>query len=546
MKKTWWKEAVVYQVYWRSFFDTNGDGYGDLEGVICKLDYIKELDVDIIWLNPCYASPDIDNGYDISDYYAIMPKAGDLRILKKLLQETHQRGMKLILDLVVNHTSDQHPWFLESRKSKDNPFRDYYIWRKGKPGGEPPNNWRAYFTPSAWTYDEVTGEYYFHSFAVEQPDLNWESPKLREEIYTMMRYWLDQGFDGFRLDAIALLAKPKDFPDAINPNNIRYLTNNSRVHTYLREMNQKVFSHYDILTVGEVAFASPEEGLKYVDESRGELNTLFHFEICDEMTTWEPLRFKAIQRRWYEGLWGRGWNSQFLNNHDQTRLVSRFGNDQEYRIESAKLFATMLHTLPGMPYIYQGEEIGMTGVHFDSIEDYHDIAMKNKYQEDIAKGKDPQAELESLRSLSRDNARTPMQWNDTEHAGFTKGTPWMKVNPNYGQIHVGKVRTDPNSIYTFYKRLIQLRKENEVIVYGTYEPIQEDDLQIYSYFRTWENEKWLILLNVSDQPALFYVPMNYVGTPQDLILANYEVKSGHFDDSLHLKPYEARIYRITK
>ncbi len=538
MKKTWWKEAVVYQVYWRSFYDTDGDGYGDLEGVIQKLDYIKELGVDVIWLNPCYESPDVDNGYDISDYQSIMEKAGNMETFDQLIGEVHARGMKLIMDLVVNHTSDQHPWFLESRSSKDNPKRDYYIWSKEK------NNWRSYFTPSTWEYDTLTDEYYFHSFATEQPDLNWSNPKVREEIYSMIRFWLDKGIDGFRMDVINLLAKQEGFPDAKNPQDISYLGNNPGIHEYLQEMHEKVLQHYDVFTVGEIPFVTPEDGVLYVGEHRRELHTLFHFEVCDYMAHWDMAKFKEIQKRWYDGLWGKGWNSQFLNNHDHTRLVTRFGNDTTYRVESAKCFATLLHTLPGMPYVYQGEEIGMTGVRFESIDDYNDIAMKNKYKEEVEKGRDPKEVFESLLHLSRDNSRTPVQWNNTENAGFTSGTPWMKVNPNYTKINVEQALRDPDSIFYFYKKLIQLRKENEVMVYGTYEPILEENLQIYSYFRSMGEERWLVILNISDQSAKFELPDSVSFSSKELLIANYLVQG---DDSIHsfvLKPYEARVYLL--
>lgn len=537
MKKTWWKEAVVYQVYWRSFYDTDGDGYGDLEGVIQKLDYIRELGADVIWLNPCYGSPDVDNGYDISDYRSIMPKAGTMDTFDRLLQEVHARGMKLIMDLVVNHTSDRHPWFVESRSSKDHPKRDYYIWRKE------PNNWRSYFTPSAWEYDEKTGEYYFHSFAVEQPDLNWENPKVREEIYDMMRFWLDKGIDGFRMDVINLLAKQAGFPDAENPDNISYLGNNPGIHEYLQEMHEKVLKHYDIFTVGEIPFVTPEDGVLYVGEDRGELHTLFHFEVCDYMAHWDMLRFKDIQKRWYDGMWGKGWNSQFLNNHDHTRLVTRFGNDTTYRVESAKCFATLLHTLPGMPYIYQGEEIGMTGVRFDSIDDYNDIAMKNKYREEVEKGRDPKEVFESLLHLSRDNSRTPVQWDDSENAGFTSGTPWIKVNPNYKEINVAAALADPNSVFYYYKKLIQLRKAHEVMVYGSYEPLLEDHEQIYAYLRELGGEKWLVVLNISDQPAVCELPASVISYPRELLIANYREQANPSDE-WQLRPYESRVYRL--
>jgi oligo-1,6-glucosidase len=537
MNKTWWKEAVVYQVYWRSFYDTNADGFGDLQGVIEKLDYIHNLGVDVIWLNPIYGSPDVDNGYDISDYRSVMPKAGTMETFDRLLQEVHARRMKLIMDLVVNHTSDQHPWFRESRSSKDNPKRDYYIWRAK------PNNWRSYFTPSTWELDESTDEYYFHSFATEQPDLNWSNPQVREEIYDMMRFWLDKGIDGFRMDVINLLAKQEGFPDAANPLEISYLGNNPGIHDYLQEMHDRVLKHYDIFTVGEIPFVSPEDGVLYVGEQRGELNTLFHFEVCDYMTNWDMQRFKDIQKRWYEGMWGKGWNSQFLNNHDHTRLVTRFGNDTTYRVESAKCFATMLHTLPGMPYVYQGEEIGMTGARFPSIHDYNDIAMKNKYKEEVAKGRDPQEVFESLLHLARDNSRTPMQWNSTTNAGFSQSTPWLKTNPNYRAINVEQALADPDSVYYYYQKLIRLRKQNDVMVYGDYEPILEEHPQIYAYYRTLGDERWLILLNISDQETLCELPDDVASTLTETVIRNYPEQTESANEFL-LNPYEARIYRI--
>jgi oligo-1,6-glucosidase len=543
--KIWWKESVVYQVYWRSFYDSNGDGYGDLEGLIQKLDYIQELGVDIIWLNPVFESPDMDNGYDISDYEAIMPKAGSMEIWERLLFEVHARGMKLIMDLVVNHTSERHSWFLESKSSKDNPKRDWYIWKDAK-DGEAPNNWRSYFSPSTWEWDEETEQYYYHSFAVEQPDLNWENPELRQEIYRMMRSWLDKGIDGFRLDAIALLAKPAGFTDADNPADIRYLTNHPGLHSYLREMNEQVLCDYDIVTVGEAAFVTPEEGLKYVGEDRRELNTLFHFEVCDEMPAWNMLRFKDIQRRWDKALWGKGSNSQFLNNHDHTRQVTRYGNDGKFRVESAKLLATMIHTLPGIPYIYQGEEIGMTGVRFASIEHYNDIAMKNRYDEEVGKGKDPQEVFQSLQALSRDNSRTPMQWNDSDYAGFTTGTPWINMNPNYKEINVEKDLSDPNSVYLYYQKLIKLRKNHEVMVYGKFDELPEwmEDEHLYLYTRTLGNTRWLIVLNHSDEKSSLRLPSEYQGTSLKLLLSNYSVNETDSIERIELLPHEARIYEI--
>lgn len=542
MNKIWWKEAVVYQVYWRSFLDTNGDGYGDLQGVIEKLDYIKDLGVDVIWLNPAYHSPDKDNGYDITDYCDIMPKAGSMEIWEKLLEGVHARGMKLIMDLVVNHTSDQHPWFLESRSSKDNPKRDWYIWKDGKDGGVP-NNWRSYFSPSTWELDNRTGQYYFHSFAVEQPDLNWENVEVREAIYEMMRFWLDKGIDGFRMDVINLLAKVKGFPDATNPDKIHYLGNNPGIHEYLQEMYVKVLRHYDIFTVGEIPFVTPEDGLLYVGEGRNELHTLFHFEVADDMPSWDMLRYKAIQTRWYEGLAGRGTNSQFLNNHDHTRQVTRYGNDSTYRVQSAKLLATMVHTLPGIPYIYMGEEIGMTGVRFPSIDDYDDIAMKNKYYELVNNGQDPNQVFESLLALSRDNSRTPMQWNDKENAGFTTGNPWIKVNPNYKELNVAADLASSDSIYRYYQQLIAIRKANPVMIYGSYKDISEGNSEVYAYIRELNDIRWLIVLNHSDERQIFDLPSVYANPSATLVISNYLSRTP-LCSPLQLNPHEALIYSI--
>ena len=546
MKKTWWKEAVVYQVYWRSFYDTNGDGYGDLQGVIEKLDYIKDLGVDVIWLNPCYESPDIDNGYDISDYYQIMEKAGNMATWERLLQEVHARGMKLIMDLVVNHTSNQHPWFIESRSSKENPKRDWYIWKDPKEGKEP-NNWRSYFTPSVWEYDQATEQYYMHSFAIEQPDLNWENKEVRQAIYDMMRFWLDKGIDGFRLDVINLLAKIKGFPDAEHPENINYLGNNPGIHDYLQEMNREVLQHYDIMTVGEIPFVTPEDGVLYVGEDRHELHTLFHFQVADDMPTWDMKRFKDIQTEWYEGLKGRGTNSQFLNNHDHTRQVTRYGNDGEYRVASAKLLATMLHTLPGIPYIYQGEEIGMTGVDLPSIDDYQDIAMKNKYEEAVKKGGNPKEVLESLKLLTRDNSRTPIQWDDSEQAGFTTGEPWIKVNPNYKAINVKQALKDPDSVFYYYKKLIALRKQHPIMVYGDYKDLSIGEENLYVYTRQYQGDYWLVMLNHSNQSNGFKLAVDFDDASKQLIIANYsDVTSEASIQTVALRPHEARIYQIKK
>ena len=541
MKRDWWKEVVVYQVYWRSFKDSNGDGYGDLGGVIEKLDYLSELGVDVIWLNPIYESPDCDNGYDISDYYRIMPKAGTMEQWERLLDEVHARGMKLIMDLVVNHTSNLHPWFLESRSSRDNSKRDWYIWRDGR-NGAPPNNWRSYFTPSVWEWDEATGQYYFHSFATEQPDLNWANPQVRNAVYEMMKFWLDKGIDGFRMDAINLLAKPARFFDAEDPFHISYLANNPGIHEYLREMHDRVLRHYDVLTVGEIPFVTPEEGLKYVGQDRRELHTLFHFQVCDEMPTWDMLRFKSIQKRWHEVFYGRGWNSQFLNNHDHTRQVTRYGNDGKYRMESAKLLATMIHTLPGIPYIYQGEEIGMTGVHFSTIESYRDIALRIRYQEEVDRGRKPDEVLAELAPLARDNSRTPMQWDDSPNAGFTVGEPWIPVNPNYREINVEKDRAQSDSIFAYYKALISLRRQYPALIYGDYTDLSEGDTHLYMYTRQWQDDVFLIVLNHAESDTYFQFPEWFRDGDAHLVLANYEDQTDVTDT--RLRAYEARIYAM--
>jgi oligo-1,6-glucosidase len=462
-----------------------------------------------------------------------------MEIWEKLLDGVHARGMKLIMDLVVNHTSNQHPWFLESKTALDSPKRDWYIWKDGKEGGLP-NNWRSYFSPSTWEFDDHTGQYYFHSFAVEQPDLNWENVEVREAIYEMMRFWLDKGIDGFRMDVINLLAKIKGFPDTTNPDKIHYLGNNPGIHEYLQEMNEKVLRHYDIFTVGEIPFVTPEDGLLYVGEGRNELHTLFHFEVADDMPSWDMLRYKEIQTRWYEGLAGKGTNSQFLNNHDHTRQVSRYGNDNVYRVESAKLLATMIHTLPGIPYIYMGEEIGMTGVRFPSIDDYDDIAMKNKYDELVGNGHDPDQVFANLLALSRDNSRTPMQWNAQENAGFTTGKPWIKVNPNYKELN-DLVRSD--SIYRYYQHLIAIRKAHPVMIYGTYKDISEGNTAIYAYIRELDGVRWLVLLNHSDDSQIFSVPDEYANSSASLIIGNY-MSNPPLCSSLQLNPHQALIYSL--
>ncbi|MHC0039037.1 glycoside hydrolase family 13 protein [Pseudoneobacillus sp. C159] len=559
MTKQWWKEAVVYQIYPRSFMDSNGDGVGDINGIISKLDYLKELGIDVIWLSPVYQSPNDDNGYDISDYRAIMDEFGTMSDWDKLLDEMHKRGIKLIMDLVVNHSSDEHAWFVESRKSKDNPYRDYYIWREGKDGKEP-NNWESVFSGSAWKYDEATGEYFLHLFSQKQPDLNWENPKLRHEIYDLMKFWLDKGIDGFRMDVINFISKVPGLPDGDNPEGKRYVSgaqyymNGPRIHEFLQEMNQKALSGYDVMTVGEMPGVTVEEAKLYTGEDRGEVNMVFQFEHVDLDAgpggKWDlrPMTLNALRdnfTKWQKGLEEVGWNSLYLNNHDQPRMVSRFGNDSEYRVESAKMLATFLHTLKGTPYIYQGEELGMTNVRFTTIDEYRDIETLNMYREKVVEnGEDVETVMQSINVKGRDNARTPMQWDDSEHAGFTTGEPWITVNPNYKEINAKSSLADPGSVFHYYRRLIGLRKENPIMVYGSYDLILANHAQIYAYVREYEGQKLLVMLNFSGEETLFELPEGITYIEKRLLISNYEVSGDESIESIPLKPYEARAYLL--
>ncbi|PWI57425.1 glycoside hydrolase family 13 protein [Sulfoacidibacillus thermotolerans] len=558
MERIWWKEAVVYQIYPRSFMDNNGDGIGDLRGIIARLDYLKELGIDVIWLSPIYESPNDDNGYDISNYRDIMKEFGTMEDFDELLQEVHNRKMKLVMDLVANHTSDEHPWFIESRSSKENPYRDYYIWRPGKDGREP-NNWLSFFSGSAWQYDEHTGEYYLHLFSRKQPDLNWENPRVRDEIYEMMTFWLEKGIDGFRMDVINAISKVEGFPDAPNPENQRYawggqyFLNGPKVHDYLREMNDRVLSKYDIMTVGETGGVTTKDALLYVGEDRRELSMVFQFEHVEmagpagkwSLDAWKLADLKRIMSRWQNDLYGKGWNSLYLNNHDQPRAVSRFGNDSTYRVQSAKMLATFLHMQQGTPYIYQGEEIGMTNVKFDRIEDYRDVEIHNLWEDRVVQGgADPDLMLQIIQAKGRDNARTPMQWDASPHAGFTTGTPWIKVNPNYVEINVEKARRDPNSVFHYYQKLIQLRKQHLIVVYGKYELILEDHPQIYAFTRTLDREVWLVVNNFYDGSPVFELPQEISYSAYDLMIANYDVDPLEQPRHFSLRPYETRVYRL--
>ena len=560
MQKRWWKESVVYQIYPRSFRDADGDGIGDLRGIIEQLDYLQELGVDVVWLSPVYRSPNDDNGYDISDYQAISEEFGTMADWDELLAGLHRRGIKLLMDLVVNHTSDEHAWFQESRKSRDNPYRDFYIWRPGRDGREP-NNWASFFSGSAWQYDETTDEYYLHLFSKKQPDLNWENPRVRAVIYDMMHWWLRKGIDGFRMDVINMISKAPGLPDVPDTSDDRYqfggryFINGPHLPEFLAEMKAEVLSRYDILTVGEMPLVTTEHAVDITHEQTGYLNMLFQFEHMDldsqpgsskwDLKPWSLLDLKRVMTHWQKDLEGRGWNSSYLSNHDQPRSVSRFGDDGRYRVESAKLLATFLHMLQGTPYVYQGEEIGMTNVRFETIEDYRDIETLNMYREFVEeRGIDPRVVMGMIHAKSRDNARTPMQWNAGPHAGFTTGTPWIKVNPNYPAINVEQALAGPDSIFGYYRRLIRLRKDYPVVVYGTYDILLDDHQQIYAFTRTLEDDRLLVILNFMPDSPVFTLPEHVSFGDKELLIGNYPVDPAEDIDRLTLRPFEARVYRL--
>lgn len=548
MTKTWWKESVVYQVYPRSFNDSNNDGIGDIPGIIEKLDHIKDLGIDVIWVSPIYESPNDDNGYDISDYRNIMKEFGTMADFDVLLQETHNRGMKLVMDLVANHSSDEHAWFEESRKSKDNPYRDYYIWKPGKNGG-PPTDWQSFFSGSAWQYDETTDEYYLHLFTKKQPDLNWDNPKVRKEINEVIRFWFEKGVDGFRMDVISLISKRPHYTDAVSPVLAEVIeaqyANGPRVHEFLREMNDDVLSKYDIMTVGEGPGISLENGLDYVQEDRNELNMVFHFgHMFQDMGPggrFDPipvslLEFKNVFNDWDEKLKGKGWGSIFLGNHDFPRMVSRFGSDGEYREKSAKLLATLLMSLRGTPYVYQGDEIGMTNVKFDNLDDFRDVEALNHIKVLEAQGENPLNHLDSLNQMGRDNVRTPMQWSDDTNGGFSEATPWIKTNPNYTDINVEDQNRNTESILNYYRKMIQFRKDNPTLVYGDYESIRNEHEQIYAYRRWGTENEFLIVLNFSDNEVNF----DPIITGLELLMYNYTDAT----EDLLMRPWEAKVFRV--
>lgn len=551
MKRTWWKEAVIYQIYPRSFMDSNGDGVGDLQGIISRLDYLSYLGIDVIWMSPVYKSPNDDNGYDISDYKDIMDEFGTMEDFDELLAKAHEKGIKIVMDLVVNHTSDEHEWFVESRKSTDNPYRDYYIWREGKDEQTPPNNWGSCFSGSAWQYDEETSMYYLHLFSKKQPDLNWDNPKVRQEVFDMMTWWCDKGIDGFRMDVISMISKVKDLPDGeidgLYGSYRPYAVNGPNVHKYLQEMNEKVLSKYDLMTVGETPEVTTELAKQYAGEDTHELNMVFQFEHVDthgKYAKWTdekmPLTtLKNILSRWQTELYGKAWNSLFLDNHDQPRAVSRFGNDSpKYRAVSAKMLATCLHMLQGSPYVYQGEELGMTNYPFQTPADFRDIESINAYKEWCESGLVSHEDFwPCLLWLSRDNARTPMQWDDTEQAGFTTGTPWIAVNPNYKEINAKAQTKDPDSVFHYYKKLIALRKQTPIMVYGKYEPLFEDSEDWFVYTRTLDHEKLLVVCSFTDQETTFTIPEEFAGA--ELLIANME--NAYDKGTVTLRPYEAFV-----
>ena len=550
MEKKWWKEAVAYQIYPRSFMDSNNDGIGDLQGIISKLDYLKDLGIDVIWICPVYKSPNDDNGYDISDYQDIMSDFGTMEDFNELLSEIHKRNMKIIIDLVINHTSDEHPWFIESRSSKQNPKRDWYIWREGKDNKEP-NNWESIFKGSAWEYDENTKEYYLHLFSKKQPDLNWENEDMRNEIYKMINWWLDKGIDGFRVDAISHINKEEGLVDMDNLDNLKYVPsfdkhmNVEGIHDYLRELKENTFSKYDIMTVGEANGVKAEQATDWVGENDGKFNMLFQFEHID---LWNSSEFnlpnlKKVWNKWQVNLENDGWNALFIENHDITRVVSSWGDDTRFLKESAKALGLLYFMHKGTPFIYQGQEIGMTNVKFNDINEYDDIRSINEYNQLINQGMSPKDALEHIWNTSRDNTRTPMQWDDSLNAGFSKSNPWIHVNPNYKYINVKEQLEDDDSILNFYKKMIKIKKSSECLIYGKYNLILEDDTNIFAYERILNDEKFLVICNLKSESSNYKyekLTLKY----ENLILSNYNVDAHKDLNNFELKPWEARLYKI--
>ena len=554
MNKKWWKELIAYQIYPKSFMDSNGDGIGDIQGIISKLDYLKDLGIDLIWLCPMYKSPNHDNGYDISDYKDILDEFGTMDDFNELLNEVHNRGMKLIIDLVINHTSHEHPWFIESRSSRDNPKRDWYIWREGK-GDEEPNNWESIFKGSAWEFCENSEEYYLHLFAKEQPDLNWENKEVRNELYKMINWWLDKGIDGFRVDAISHIKKEEGLKDMDNPEGLKYVSsfekhmNVEGINSHLKELKEETFSKYDIVTVGEANGVSANEADHWVAEDEGTFNMIFQFEHLnlwnyEEGQGFDVKAYKDVLTNWQNSLEGKGWNALFIENHDIPRVVSTWGNDKEYLTECAKAFGAIYFLQKGTPFIYQGQELGMTNVKYHSISEYDDVKTINTYNERIESGVSEEIALKEAWVTSRDNSRTPMQWNANKNAGFTCGKPWIGVNENYKTINVEVEERDENSVLNFYKKLIKLKKSNEALIYGVYDLILKEDENIFAYTRTLNNEKFLIMANLTGENAKYMYEKEKLNS-KDLILNNYEVCEHKNLTEFILKPYECRVYKLS-
>lgn len=553
MEKRWWKESVVYQIYPRSFCDSNGDGIGDLNGITGKLDYLKELGIDVIWLSPVYKSPNDDNGYDISDYQAIMDEFGTMEDFDRMLATAHEKGIKIMMDLVVNHTSDEHKWFIESRKSTDNPYRDYYIWRPAKEDGSLPNNWGSCFSGPAWEYDKTTDMYFLHLFSKKQPDLNWDNPAVRQDVFDMMNWWLKKGVDGFRMDVISLISKEPGLPDK-EPGINGYATfnvsaNGPHVHEYLQEMRQKALNNADTITVGECSGVTLEEAKKYARSDEKELNMVFQFEHMDvdsdeKAGKWTTRKMdlrnlKKILTRWQKGLQDIAWNSLYWENHDQPRSVSRFGNDSdEYREISAKMLATCIHMMQGTPYVYQGEELGMTNCPFNTLDNFRDLESINAFHELTEQGKMTKEDMmAAIGYKGRDNARTPMQWDDSAYAGFSTANPWIMVNPNYTKINAKDQINREDSVFKYYQKLIKLRHESELIVYGTYDLILDDDKDIYAYIRTLGDEKLIVYCNFSENTREIELPEEF--TNGKVLISNYiDAKVNH---KITLRPYEAIV-----
>ncbi len=555
MKKVWWKEAIAYEIYPRSFMDSNKDGIGDLNGIISKLDYLKDLGIDVIWICPMYKSPNDDNGYDISDYQDIMDEFGNMDDFDNLLNEVHKRDMKLIIDLVVNHTSDEHEWFVESRSSKDSPKRDWYMWSEGKDGKEP-NNWESIFGGSAWEHDEKTDEYFLHLFSKKQPDLNWENEDVRKAVFNMINWWLDKGIDGFRVDAISHINKEKGLNDMPNEEGLRYVPsfdkhmNVDGIHKYLEMLRDETFAKYDIMTVGEANGVKTEDADLWVGEENGKFNMVFQFEhldLWDAQTNKELdiVDLKKVLTKWQKGLEDKGWNALYIENHDIPRVVSTWGNDKEYLRECSTSLALMYFMMQGTPFIYQGQEIGMTNVAFKNIDEYDDVRTKNMYNIKRSEGISHNEIMKIIWSSSRDNSRTPMQWDDRENAGFTTGKPWIGVNPNYKDINVEKQLNDSKSVLNFYKNMIKTKKENEIFTYGKYDIILSNHDKIYAYTRTLGDEKVVVICNLKNTDALYEYndfDLSYKG----LLLSNYDVKHHNDTATINLKPYEARLYKVIK